>query len=68
MSKRRRGTADPEFKVIVVGDSGAGKSCLLQRYLKGNFSPEHLVTIGKEKGNLRYAFLDTGAEFESKQI
>jgi hypothetical protein len=46
MSKRKRGGGEAEFKVVLVGDSGAGKSCLLSRYLKGQFTAEHQVTIG----------------------
>ena len=28
---------DIQFKVIIVGDSGVGKSCFLARYIKGLF-------------------------------
>jgi GTPase SAR1 family protein len=29
------------FKLIVIGDSGAGKSSLLNRYIKDQFKPNH---------------------------
>ena len=35
MKPRKRVSADEViFKIIMVGDSGAGKSCLLTRYIK----------------------------------
>ncbi|KAJ5070772.1 small rab-related gtpase [Anaeramoeba ignava] len=34
------------FKIILVGDSGAGKSCLLIRYSDGKFSDSYVSTIG----------------------
>lgn len=33
-------------KVLVVGDSGVGKSCLLTRYSDNYFSNQHTATIG----------------------
>lgn len=39
------------FKLIIIGDTGVGKSCILARLTKSDFSPEHNVTIGVEFGN-----------------
>ena len=39
---------DLVFKVIVVGDSGCGKSCLIQRYLTNEFMDDYTVTLGVE--------------------
>ena len=36
------------FKVVMIGDSGVGKSNLLMRYTKGEFNPESKSTIGVE--------------------
>jgi GTPase SAR1 family protein len=36
------------YKVIVVGDSGCGKSCLIQRYLTNEFMDDYTVTLGVE--------------------
>lgn len=33
-------------KVLIVGDSGVGKSCLLVRYSDDDFFESHLTTIG----------------------
>ena len=42
------GTADYDvlLKVVVIGDSGVGKSCLLHRYSEDAFSPAYIATIG----------------------
>lgn len=44
----------PLFKFIIIGESGVGKSCLLQRYTKDDFTGDYNVTIG--------------VEFSSKQV
>ena len=36
------------FKVVLVGDSGVGKSCLLSRFAWDQFSLESKSTIGVE--------------------
>ena len=35
-----------EAKIVLLGDSGVGKSSLALRYCQGRFSPFHEVTIG----------------------
>ena len=42
---------DALFKVIVIGDTGVGKSCILSRLNTDSFDTEHNVTIGVEFGN-----------------
>ena len=34
------------FKVILIGDSGTGKSCLLARYVRNFFAEDYAVTVG----------------------
>jgi GTPase SAR1 family protein len=48
MSSRRRGSGTNEamFKLIMIGNSGTGKSCLLTRYTKDEFDLDYKVTIG----------------------
>lgn len=36
------------FKVVMIGDSGVGKSNLLMRYTRGDFNLESKTTIGVE--------------------
>lgn len=42
---------DALFKVIITGDTGVGKSCILARLITNLFHEEHNVTIGVEFGN-----------------
>ena len=39
---------DLSFKIIIIGDSGVGKSSLIQRASKDNFSENYQATIGFE--------------------
>lgn len=46
--RRTSGTNEAMFKIIMIGDSGTGKSCLLTRYTKDEFDSDYKVTIGTE--------------------
>lgn len=37
---------DYVFKIIIIGDSGVGKSCILLRFADDTFTPSHISTIG----------------------
>eukprot|EP00392_Amoebophrya_sp_AT5.2_P009354 g9382.t1 len=39
------------FKFIVIGDAGAGKSCLLHQFIEGKFKKSSSHTIGVEFGS-----------------
>ena len=39
--------ADISHKVLVVGDSGVGKTALIKRLVDKQFPKNHLATIGK---------------------
>ena len=43
--------ADALFKLLIIGDSGVGKSCFLLQFTEGNFKEDHNVTIGVEYGS-----------------
>eukprot|EP00884_Botryococcus_braunii_P006257 jgi/Botrbrau1/15632/Bobra.4_1s0017.1 len=36
----------PRVKLVLLGDSGVGKSCLVLRYVRGQFDPSSKVTVG----------------------
>jgi small GTP-binding protein len=38
-------TYDHMVKILLIGDSGVGKTCILQRFNKNEFLPNHLTTI-----------------------
>ncbi|TNV77594.1 hypothetical protein FGO68_gene15211 [Halteria grandinella] len=42
------GAYDATFKLILIGNSGVGKSCIIKRIGSNSFSHEHEVTIGAE--------------------
>jgi small GTP-binding protein len=63
MKVRNRASVSSEmiFKVIMIGESGTGKSCLLSRYIRDEFQNEYKVTIGSVP-------LILGVEFASKKV
>lgn len=42
---------DALFKVIIIGDSGIGKSCMLKRLMEDDFKDDHEITVGVEFGS-----------------
>ncbi len=49
---------DMIFKVVLIGDSGVGKTNLLSRYLKNEFSFDSKTTVGVEFGAKRMVIDD----------
>merc|ERR1719409_1164243 len=41
---------DKEYKIIIIGDAGCGKSCLFHQFREGKFKKESMATIGVEFG------------------
>ena len=42
------------FKIVLIGDSGVGKTNLLARYLKKEYKEETKATVGVEFGEKKY--------------
>ena len=40
------GSYDYLIKLLLIGDSGVGKSCLLLRFCEDSFTPSFITTIG----------------------
>lgn len=51
LNDRALTTQDHLFKLIIIGDTGVGKSCLMKRVMDNEFKTEHQVTIGVEFGS-----------------
>uniref|UniRef100_A0A6U1FSB0 Uncharacterized protein n=1 Tax=Tetraselmis chuii TaxID=63592 RepID=A0A6U1FSB0_9CHLO len=45
-SSRPFAPAVPRVKLVLLGDTGVGKSCIVQRYVRGAFDPSSKVTVG----------------------
>jgi len=42
----RRAKSDSQIKLLLIGDSGVGKSCCLLRFSEDSFTPSFITTIG----------------------
>lgn len=46
LQKKQMTQYDALFKVIIIGDSGVGKTCILRKYVDNLFSTSFVTTIG----------------------
>lgn len=44
------------IKLLLIGDSGVGKTNILLRFCEGNFHTTHLTTIGIQSNLSRHRF------------
>jgi len=67
MSASGRQTRDYDFlfKLVLIGDSGVGKSCLLLRFADDSFTESYISTIGVD---FRFKTLAVGNKFVKLQI
>jgi len=54
------------FKIILIGDSGVGKSCVIKRIGSNEFNKDHEVTIGAEFTSIG-AIMPKGASGSTKK-
>jgi len=61
----------PEFKLILVGDGGVGKTTFVKRHLTGEFEKKYVATLGVEvhplifhtnRGTLKFNVWDTAGQ------
>ena len=60
-------------KIVILGEGAVGKTCIMNRFLKNDFTEEHIMTIGADHQSkeididnkkIKVAFWDTaGQEF-----
>ncbi|URE06789.1 ras-related protein [Musa troglodytarum] len=64
-SLSRRWAAPPLFQLVLLGDSGVGKSCIVLRFVRGHFEPTSKVTVGASFLSQTLALQDsTSVKFE----
>lgn len=48
---------DVLFRLLLLGDSGVGKTCLLCRFTDNEFHPSHISTIGKTSHSAKISII-----------
>ena len=56
---------DHSFKIVLIGDSGVGKSCILMRFADDKFNENFYATIGVD---FRFKNLDVDGKLIKLQI
>jgi GTP-binding nuclear protein Ran len=66
----------PEFKLILVGDGGVGKTTFVKRHLTGEFEKKYVATLGVEvhpllfhtnRGPIKFNVWDTAGQEVSRE-
>ena len=61
----------PEYKLVLVGDGGVGKTTFVKRHLTGEFEKKYIATLGVEvhpmtfyttSGKIRFMVWDTAGQ------
>ena len=67
----------PEFKLILVGDGGVGKTTFVKRHLTGEFEKKYVATLGVEvhplvfhtnRGPIKFNVWDTAGQERFKSV
>ncbi|KAJ3369489.1 GTP-binding protein [Allomyces arbusculus] len=67
MSAAKSSTYDHLIKLLLIGDSGVGKSCLLMRFSDDSFTPSFITTIGIGK-RIKLQIWDTAGQERFRTI
>merc|ERR1712241_725623 len=71
ISLQMAGAGGPEFKLVLCGDGGVGKTTLVKRHLTGEFEKKYVATLGVEvhplvfhtnRGQIRFNVWDTAGQ------
>ncbi len=46
--EKQNSTTIPIFKVVIVGDTSVGKTCLMKRFIEGIFTEHEDATLGAQ--------------------
>eukprot|EP00602_Paraphysomonas_sp_CaronLab_P004238 CAMPEP_0185026352 /NCGR_PEP_ID=MMETSP1103-20130426/10392_1 /TAXON_ID=36769 /ORGANISM="Paraphysomonas bandaiensis, Strain Caron Lab Isolate" /LENGTH=209 /DNA_ID=CAMNT_0027559905 /DNA_START=60 /DNA_END=689 /DNA_ORIENTATION=- len=65
LSKKQSAPKSPKISMVVIGDTGVGKSCLLLQFIDKRFSSVHDLTIGVDFGT---RIIEIGGEKVKLQI
>lgn len=70
-ARTQQGDFIPEFKLILVGDGGVGKTTFVRRHLTGEFEKRYVATLGVEvhpllfhtnRGQIKFNVWDTAGQ------
>jgi len=68
MSSFKKPGYDHLLKLIIIGDSSVGKTCILLRFSEDNFPVSHMPTIGKNIQFLKSNFPTQVSTSKSKLL
>ena len=54
----QRNNSKLEAKIVLIGNSGVGKTCIATRYKEGKFTEDHKITVGAAYFQKNFGFPD----------
>ena len=59
---------DHQMKLIIIGESSVGKTCILLRFADNQFPTNHIPTIGKNTIQHSQSNFSSGIDYRTKFI